>query len=239
MPSRLQTRRASSTASMEQQPPSPRSIASVPQRRMVTPTVSAPAATELSTPPLMATATTAPEESSRPPRTPGSMGTKVPISWASSETRVAAGLGTAGDRGHDAELVARIEGRLQTPRGPDVVIVPVDVDEVAQPTRRLEDPRPEARVAPLQIAQGLGHGGAIHLHLRGASGQLPKGTGNPHLDAHFELLLTQFSIGNPGHGPSRRRPVPRPAPPGGYPVGRGGAAAGTSSATGTITTAVP
>src|SRR5438132_3729685 len=171
MPSDAATRRASSTASIEQQPRSrtiSRSrghIASVmPTARM--PRAATLAATTLeSTPPDIATATTA----SRGSASSGSSGPSA---------------GASGDGGDDRDLVALADGRVQSLAESDVGVIDVDVDELAQLARLVVQAVTESGVAALEARQSFRHGGAVDADLGAAIGQAPERAGNSNHDCH-------------------------------------------------------
>src|SRR5487761_1214779 len=131
------TRRASSTASSEQQPRSRSRSRSRGHIARVIPNDRRPeaahnaAATDESTPPDMATAMTASSGSSAK----GSSGTcagTLPVAAATAAAVMRCGSAAAGDGGHDRQLVTIADGGLEALLEPDVGVVDVDVDELAQ-----------------------------------------------------------------------------------------------------------
>src|SRR3990170_1439604 len=99
----------------------------------------------------------------------------------------------SGHRGHDADLVPRLEGRPQTLVEADVLAVDVHVDEPPQLARLVTQALLQARVLPLQRIDA-GHQGAPvagnHVHL---IGQLAQGCRYPYGDAHLFLYPSTIS----------------------------------------------
>src|SRR5579864_2978155 len=139
MPSAPATRRASSTASMEQQPRSRSTSRSRAHIASVMPMARLPlaatraAATLESTPPDIATATTA----FRGSRASGFSAT------------------SAGDGGDNGELVALAHRCVETLAEADVRVIDVDVDELAQLSRLVVETVAKSRVRGVEVPQRI------------------------------------------------------------------------------------
>src|SRR3989304_683323 len=99
----------------------------------------------------------------------------------------------SGHGGHDADLVAGVQGRSQTLVEADILAVDVHVDEPPQLARLVTQALLQARVLPLQRIDA-GHQGAPvagnHVHL---VGQLAQGRGNSYGHAHLFLYPSTIS----------------------------------------------
>src|SRR5919202_4337656 len=155
MPSSVATRRASSTAESEQQPPCRASSAPSPRGHCcsVTPTTSWPcrrrgaAATLESTPPERATAILT-------PLAPGS---------------------APGHRRHDGDLVGLPQRRVQSAAEADVLVVQEEVDELARLAVVVEQAALEAREPGVELVDRGAQVGRLHADGRRAPAQVPEG----------------------------------------------------------------
>src|SRR5258708_31845912 len=147
MPSWLATRRASSTAESEQQPPFRAASSASPVGHCCsgTPTTSWPsrwssAAARLeSTPPDRATAILIEDECREV--------------WASAPAR---------DGRHDRDLVRLVQRRVQTLAQPDVLVVQEEVDELSRLAAVVEQPSLEAREAGVELVDRGPQVGGLH-----------------------------------------------------------------------------
>src|ERR1700686_487756 len=80
------------------------------------------------------------------------------------------------DRRHDGEVVAVLERRLQPRPEANVLVVPVDVDELAELPFVVVQALLEAREFLIQFVQRLRNVAGIDLDNGRAAGQLPQGT---------------------------------------------------------------
>src|SRR6201988_763052 len=71
-------------------------------------------------------------------------------------TVVRATRSASGDRWHDREIVAVAERRLQARPKPNVFVVSVDVDELAQLTLVVVEPLAKARILLIELVERLG-----------------------------------------------------------------------------------
>src|SRR5215471_11511849 len=159
MSSSAATRRASSTADREQQPPCLAVSSSSPRGHCwsVTPTTSWPccrrsaAATLESTPPDSATA--------------------ILIAGARSGR-------PASHRRHDRDLVGLLEGRVEALAHADVLVVEEQVDELPGLARVVEEPALEAGEPRVELIDGRTQVGGLDLDRRLAAAQAAQGSGD-------------------------------------------------------------
>src|SRR5216683_1043145 len=119
-------------------------------------------------------------------------------------------IGSAsGDGRHDGEVVAVHELGLQSRPEANILIVPVDVDELAELTLVIVKALLETREFLIQLVQRLRDVGGIDLDNGRAAGQLPQGAGDANLDRHYVVVII-----------SSARSVPSPACGGGQGGGR-------------------
>src|SRR5437870_1180982 len=109
----------------------------------------------------------------------------------------------SGDRWHDGEVVAVLERRLQPRPEAYVLVVPVDVDELAELSLVVVEALLETREFLVQFVQRLRHVAGIDLDDGRAASQLTKRAGHANLDRHVVVII------------SSARPVPSPACRGG------------------------
>src|SRR5438445_13393918 len=93
----------------------------------------------------------------------------------------------SGDRRNDGKIVAVLQRRLEPRSKPDVFVVSVDVDELAEFSLVVVEPFLEARELLVELVQRLRHIARIDLDDSRASGKLPKRAGHTNLDRHGGL----------------------------------------------------
>src|ERR1700716_1284981 len=94
------------------------------------------------------------------------------------------GKSAAGDRWHDGEVVALAQLGLEPGAEADVLVVLVDVDELAKLAVGVVDALPEAGVLGLKRAEHLGHGGALDFDHGLARSQAAQWTRDSDFDGH-------------------------------------------------------
>src|ERR1700731_2053012 len=104
-------------------------------------------------------------------------------------TGVRAMESASSDRRHDGEVVAVLERGLQPRPEANVLVVPVDVDELAELSLVVVEALLEAREFLIQFVQRLGHVPGIDLDNGRAASQLPQSTGNANLDRHVVVII--------------------------------------------------
>src|SRR5437588_9703259 len=186
-PRSVATARASWTASVEQQLRAPISRSPGHSSSVIAnacrPESATRAATRLeSTPPDMATATTAPRGSC----SSGSSGTTA-----------------AGHGGDDGELVALADRRVEALAEADVGVVDVDVDELAKLARVIVEPVAEAGVRGIEILQRVLDRSTFDADLGTPVREPPQGTRDANRDCHRRPSIRR------GAGPTVRRPALR------------------------------
>src|SRR4029077_19476879 len=87
----------------------------------------------------------------------------------------------SGDRRHDGEVVAVLERRFQPRPEANVLVVPVDVDELAELALVVIEALLETREFLVQLVERLRHVAGIDLNNGRAARQLPQGTGDANL----------------------------------------------------------
>src|ERR1700682_5616565 len=95
------------------------------------------------------------------------------------------------DRRHDGEVVAVHELRLQSRPEANILVVPVDVDELAELPLVVVEAFLESRKLQVQLVQGLRHVAGIDLDNGRAASQLPKGAGDTDLDRHVVVIISR------------------------------------------------
>src|SRR5207302_2867948 len=85
-----------------------------------------------------------------------------------------------GDRGDDRHLVLGLELHVQPPAEADVLVVQVDVHELAQVARGVEDALAKAGEAALELLDRTPQVARLHLDCRLALGQGPQRAGDSH-----------------------------------------------------------
>src|ERR1700682_4675606 len=90
--------------------------------------------------------------------------------------------------GDDGEIILLGQLRLQAGAEADVLVILVDVDELAKLAVLVVDPLSEAGVLGLQGVKRLGHGSAIHLHDRLPGGEAAQRPWDSDFDGHGCLL---------------------------------------------------
>src|ERR1700694_1955586 len=99
-------------------------------------------------------------------------------------------MGSAsGDRRHDGEVVAVLERRLQPRPEPNILVVPVDVDELAELPLVVVEALLETRKLLVQFVKRLRHVTGIDLDNGRTTGQLPKGARDTDLDRHVVVVI--------------------------------------------------
>src|SRR5215218_8008857 len=93
-------------------------------------------------------------------------------------------LYAAGDRGHDADLVAGLHRRFQVLQEADVLVVQVDVHEPVELVLAFEQPRLDAGGAGLEAVEDLADAAAVGLDDVGAVGVVAQRGGDADSHAH-------------------------------------------------------
>src|SRR4029077_3810282 len=107
-------------------------------------------------------------------------------------------IGSApGDRRHDGEVVAVLERRLQPRPEANVLVVPVDVDELAELPLVVVEALLEAREFLVQLVERLGYVPGIDLNNGRTTGQLPQGTGDANFDRHVVVIIGSQPAAHP------------------------------------------
>src|ERR1700736_6321534 len=96
----------------------------------------------------------------------------------------------SGDRRNDGEVVAVLERGLQPRPEANVLIVPVDVDELAELSLIVVEALLEAREFLIQFVQRLGHVIGIDLDNSRAASQLSQGAGDANFDRHVVVIIS-------------------------------------------------
>src|SRR6202035_3193735 len=107
------------------------------------------------------------------------------------------------DRWHDGEVVAVLERGLQPRPEANVLVVPVDVDELAELSLVVIEALLEAREFLIQFVQRSARVTGMALDNGRAASQLSQATGDANFDRHVVVII------------SSARPVPSPARGGG------------------------
>src|ERR1700726_3512855 len=164
------TRRASSTASIEQQPRSrtvswlPGHMASVIPKARSPVAATRAAATLESTPPDIATAITA----DRGRRSSGR----------------SAATATSGNGGDDRYLVALGDGGFEALGEADIGVIDIDVDELPQTSGIVVETIVEARIGGIEVAEHRSDGVTLDAHLGVAAGEPAEGSRNANGGCH-------------------------------------------------------
>src|SRR5438067_12656843 len=95
--------------------------------------------------------------------------------------------GASGDGGHDRDLVRLLELDVEAVAEPDVLIVQIDVHELAGLAVGVEQPVLEARVATVQRVDGPAQVLSVDVDGRGALAQAPERAGDAELRALGDL----------------------------------------------------
>jgi len=98
---------------------------------------------------------------------------------------------SARHRWDDAELVPSLQTRFQPSHRTDILVVAVDVYEMAQPASSLEQARLEARKGGLQPMQDLSDRGPLRLNLCRSTGERTQRIRNPNPNAHEVFPITR------------------------------------------------
>src|SRR2546421_12521823 len=93
-------------------------------------------------------------------------------------------LPAAGDSGDDGQVVVLADRGLQPLTEPDVGVVQVDVDDLAQLSAAVVEAIAKTGIAGLEIVERLGDGAAVHLDLGLALGEPAQRSGHPDGDCH-------------------------------------------------------
>src|SRR5438105_9926923 len=101
-------------------------------------------------------------------------------------------IGSAsGDRRYDGEVVAVFERRLQPRPEANVLVVPVDVDELAELALVVVEALLEPGEFLVQFVKRLRHIAGIDLDDGRATRQLPQSAGDPNLDRHVVVIISR------------------------------------------------
>src|SRR3984893_11322819 len=99
-------------------------------------------------------------------------------------------MGSAsGDRRYDGEVVAVLERRLQPRPEANILVVPVDVDELAKFSLVVIQALLETRELLVQFVKRLRHVAGIDLDNGRTAGQLPKSARDADLDRHVVVVI--------------------------------------------------
>src|SRR5216683_1330637 len=117
-------------------------------------------------------------------------------------------IGSAsGDGRHDGEVVAVHELGLQSRPEANILIVPVDVDELAELTLVIVKALLETREFLIQLVQRLRDVTGIDLDNGRAAGQLPQGAGDANLDRHYVVVIISSARSVPSPACGGRSPI--------------------------------
>src|ERR1700704_1872468 len=98
----------------------------------------------------------------------------------------------SGHRRHDGEVVAVLERRLQPRPEANVLVVPVNVDELAELALVVVEALLESRELLVQFGEGLRHVASIDLDDGRAARQLPQSAGDANLDRHVVVIISRY-----------------------------------------------
>src|SRR3979411_2733781 len=93
------------------------------------------------------------------------------------------------DPRHDGEVVAVLERRLQPRPEANVLVVPVDVDELAELALVVVEALLESRELLVLFVEALPHVGGMDLDDGRTARQLPQRAGHTDLDRHVVLVI--------------------------------------------------
>src|SRR5947207_11706303 len=120
----------------------------------------------------------------------------------------------SGDRRDDRQIVTVLQRRLEPRPESNVLVVPVDVDELAELTLVVVEPLPKARVFVVQLVERLRDVVGIDLDDGRAASELAQCAGHTNFDRHVVVIISRQGGG--AYPPPHDRSTLRCA---GYPIG--------------------
>src|SRR5207302_9555669 len=105
----------------------------------------------------------------------------------------------SGDRRHDRQIVAVLQRRLEPRPEPNVLVVPVDVDELPKLALVVIEPLPEARIFLVQLIQRLRDVTGVYLNDGRPPRELTQRPGHANFDRHVVVIISRYA---PRPGPS-------------------------------------
>src|SRR2546423_10397541 len=104
-------------------------------------------------------------------------------------TVVRAMRSASSDRRDDGKIVAVLQRRLEPGAEADVLVVPVDVDELAELALVVVEPLPKAGVLLVELVECLRDIAGIDLDDGCAAGELSQRPGHTNLDRHLVVVI--------------------------------------------------
>src|SRR6184192_4979478 len=98
---------------------------------------------------------------------------------------------SSGDRRDDRQIVAVLQRRLEPRPEPNVLVVPVDVDELPKLAFVVIEPLPKARVFLVQLVERLRDVVGIDLDDGRAASELAQRPGYANFDRHVVVIISR------------------------------------------------
>src|SRR5438093_13088066 len=112
----------------------------------------------------------------------------------------------SGDRRDDRQIVTVLQRRLEPRPEPNVLVISVDVDELAKLTLVVVEPLPEARKLLVQLIECLGHVTGIDLDDGRPASELPQRAGHANFYRHGVVhIISRYGGGTRPAASSRSR----------------------------------